>query len=648
MQVWTLPPLDSLRQLDEEQLQVNGCAVSAEALSVIAEMPRLSLLVLSKCTVERLPASVARARHLKTLTLSDTPVPAFEPGAFRAQHDREALQVFLGGESDFPALARELLAHGLGEVRFSFMKMKGFDEKAAKKMLATLEDMGDDCLGQPVLRQRCFEFGPDADGWAVSIGLSTSLPTAATRSDLTVLDLPKKPFRQRALLWLERALPNPLAAGGIPPGARFLLLGTPLYYERKNLVLQIESRGFGVEKALPKATHVLVMDRPGDKISGAIASDLPIVLEMHLKEVFESAAPKRVEPGTDNAENVEQMLLRDDPKGLRLALEFLKSTTVPRDLLPLLVAIMLFSPDPEHRANYKALVLSKTDESTHARFAGDKRAYFALRDGKKVAKLIESMKADLGLDPVLFSRFIMRVLTWTLRASDVAELLWTALQFPENGPHVFGYLAKEPWVPIWFLKGRIPAGLERLTAAEELRFVHCKLTGGLEELAKAPKLRKLELSGKVKDVRPLGALTDLEELDVGGTDITSLFFVAKLGRLKRLSLSNTAITDLSPVASLKDLEYLCLAWTPAADLQPLAGLKRLRNVALNEMANLRDVAPLAHIASLTHVNLINSKVDDIGPLEQLAARLQELKLYGTNVSAESKAKLLSINPQLQL
>lgn len=117
------------------------------------------------------------------------------------------------------------------------------------------------------------------------------------------------------------------------------------------------------------------------------------------------------------------------------------------------------------------------------------------------------------------------------------------------------------------------AGLRRL-ASNRLRFVrieHANLTGSLEPLSRAFKLRHLSLVGcdlLASSLEPLAALNNLRHLNLSGCI-----------RIKG---------DLKPLSKLVDLRLLHLAWCDLrGDIWPLAALRHLRYLDLDWCSHLR-------------------------------------------------------------
>ena len=73
-------------------------------------------------------------------------------------------------------------------------------------------------------------------------------------------------------------------------------------------------------------------------------------------------------------------------------------------------------------------------------------------------------------------------------------------------------------------------------------------------------------------------LTSLNQLVIGGTNITSANFVSGLTNLTQLNLYNTAVSDVTPLSGLTKLTALYLQECQIADIAPLTGLTKLKTL----------------------------------------------------------------------
>ncbi len=90
------------------------------------------------------------------------------------------------------------------------------------------------------------------------------------------------------------------------------------------------------------------------------------------------------------------------------------------------------------------------------------------------------------------------------------------------------------------------------------------------------------------------------------------------------------IRDLTPLAKLATLQTLNLALTQVSDLSPIAGLKVLQGLYLSGI-KLSDLSPIAGLKALQTLYLSRTRVSDLSPIAGLKA-LETLNLTGTQVS----------------
>ena len=128
-------------------------------------------------------------------------------------------------------------------------------------------------------------------------------------------------------------------------------------------------------------------------------------------------------------------------------------------------------------------------------------------------------------------------------------------------------------------------------------------------------LQTLMLSGgNVASLEPLRGLTNLTELDInlGNQDETfpSLEPLSGLTKLTRLNIPvSTSIKDLSPLGNLTNLQELWLYGrgdyyeNVITDISPLANLTNLRSLRIYYARGLTDISPLQNLTNLQEVDI---------------------------------------------
>ena len=164
------------------------------------------------------------------------------------------------------------------------------------------------------------------------------------------------------------------------------------------------------------------------------------------------------------------------------------------------------------------------------------------------------------------------------------------------------------------------SAIEHLTKLEELALPY-----GYENLdAVRPLLRLRRLRTWAGDLRPIAALTELEDLIAG--DLSSFETIGTFVKLRRLNLGTCRVANLKPFANLLRLVELNIDGLTATDLSPLGGLKNLKQVQIT-MEAVKSFEPLASLPKLQLLYVMAKKLPSPAPL--VACRsLSSLSLRG--------------------
>lgn len=154
------------------------------------------------------------------------------------------------------------------------------------------------------------------------------------------------------------------------------------------------------------------------------------------------------------------------------------------------------------------------------------------------------------------------------------------------------------------------APLSKLSKLEDLTISSASLKS-LDDLQNLNNLKRLTLqyNGELSDLKPLGGLTSLEELDLTGNHVA----------------------DLSPIGHLPKLHKLVLDTNPLVDLEPLRGLKGLTELSFADLTLASDnphpkpigLKPLSGLTGLVKLNMEAARVADLAPIKP-PSRLEEL------------------------
>jgi Leucine-rich repeat (LRR) protein len=115
--------------------------------------------------------------------------------------------------------------------------------------------------------------------------------------------------------------------------------------------------------------------------------------------------------------------------------------------------------------------------------------------------------------------------------------------------------------------------------------------------AQLKQIKELRATGVFSDATPLGALTQLELLEVRNKTLANASALSPLVNLTHLDVRSTGITSAAFVSAMTKLTYLSLASNQVSDLAPLQGLSALQTLHLNQ----NPVASLTPLASNTGI-----------------------------------------------
>ena len=115
--------------------------------------------------------------------------------------------------------------------------------------------------------------------------------------------------------------------------------------------------------------------------------------------------------------------------------------------------------------------------------------------------------------------------------------------------------------------------------------------------------------------------------------IESLVGLEAATNLQNVALGGNNISDVSPLANLSKLRYLDLRGNQISDVSPLAHLSKLRHLELKGN-QISDLTPLAHLSALRHLDLRGNQISDLTPLAHLS-ELRYLDLRGNPLLSDA-------------
>lgn len=143
-------------------------------------------------------------------------------------------------------------------------------------------------------------------------------------------------------------------------------------------------------------------------------------------------------------------------------------------------------------------------------------------------------------------------------------------------------------------------------------------------------MEKFDNKGKlVQDFSGLEYATNLQELTLTNTRITSISFVANMTNLRSLNLSDNAITEISHIKNLVNLTDLVLYNNKIQNISALSGLVNVKNLNL-ELNRIQDISSISNIRNITNLNLESNTISNISPLAKLIF-LEKLNLKNNSI-----------------
>jgi len=136
----------------------------------------------------------------------------------------------------------------------------------------------------------------------------------------------------------------------------------------------------------------------------------------------------------------------------------------------------------------------------------------------------------------------------------------------------------------------------------------------------------------VRDLDPIGDLSELTELYLLNGSVEDIGFVRRLRALRVLDLRENRVHDIEPLRELPALENLRIGSTQVVDLSPLTGLDQLQqlDISSNPVATLE---PLAHAPALAGILAQNTRITDLSALGTMPS-LQSIFLCGAPVTED--------------
>lgn len=175
---------------------------------------------------------------------------------------------------------------------------------------------------------------------------------------------------------------------------------------------------------------------------------------------------------------------------------------------------------------------------------------------------------------------------------------------------------------------------ERITNADLSDITQVVIAGedirSIEDAHKLPNLNKLILNGTPNiNFSELSEFGELESLVVINCGIKGISFVEPLTQLNEFEFDGAEVTDLSPLAGHEALRTLCFGSTGVVELSPIERLP-LSRLGISDQPGM-DLSPVGRMTTLKELSLINCGLTDCGFISKLTS-LTFLNLYGNYIA----------------
>jgi len=199
----------------------------------------------------------------------------------------------------------------------------------------------------------------------------------------------------------------------------------------------------------------------------------------------------------------------------------------------------------------------------------------------------------------------------------------------------------------------VPEGVESLhdlqymTALETLT-IERSVSGEFAYLSRLSNLTRLTVSDtavSTEELAVIGALPQLEILELRNCSLTTTAGLAKAVNLKTLDLSDNTIRNIQALSAMEQLQTLYLQHNALTDLSSLSALVKLEtlNVSYNSLTSLAPITNLTGLASLDASHNALTEVADLNKLTALSCLILEHNKIADVSPLASCAELVTLD-----
>lgn len=478
------------------------------------------------------------------------------------------------------------------------------------------------------------------------------LKNAGVKEILLALNSSVKLLREKALFWLgKQELIVPLDAN-----SEIFVLGK---FEESFADLKIKFANLGYElvnKRSNKTTHILIGDKPGDKLLPLLDESISWITEKQVNPRENTEAPA-VEMNNFMEEQIKTLLHSEEATNLTMALEIIQTSKTTSNFVMELFLAFQYSGHQENRKTILSLIKKLDNETLLTVF--NKKYGFKSASEKKISEYITTIPAIAGFDEVKFAITLFLIsgmggdyLLQNGTSEERREVLKkrvveNVLKFDTDCviktlPEEIGEMENLTALDCFYLKlTEFPAFLSKLKNLEQIDYSKTRIKSLPKETSELKKLKKFNLNSCSfkKLPKELYQLDNLEELLMSvaysdsSQDISEIpEGISNLKKLKKLDLGRNNISSLpSDFGQLEALEYLDLSENPIKSLPEnfgdLKSLKSLNISCVDKSVDFDCSALLAKLSSLENLVISTNQFGIYKNLSKLTS-LKRLTIHG--------------------
>ena len=168
-----------------------------------------------------------------------------------------------------------------------------------------------------------------------------------------------------------------------------------------------------------------------------------------------------------------------------------------------------------------------------------------------------------------------------------------------------------------------------------------------ESLQKMANIQILDISNqlKLRTLEPLKMLSNLNELNFTGTQISDLKPLEKLKQLSKITCANNPISDLGPIMNLPSLIHLDISNIPIRDFEQVQFMTSLQTL-ICPGTQIKNLKYLDYLKNLKVLECYNTNIKNLNAIEGL--NLELIKCYNTGLNQKRVSKFKSSHPNTEV